>query len=632
MTRVSGPDAPLPEHLPASPGVYLLHDAGGQVIYVGKAVNLRSRVRSYFLVADDGRPRYPQLVRQVADVEVVVTGTEKEALLLENSLISKLQPRFNVRLRDDKTWLSIRIDPRRDWPRPALVRRWRDDGARYFGPYLNGVHAREVERLIRKAFGLRTCTDAVLRAHRRRPCIQHDMGNCVAPCVGRVTRAEYDERVRQVMALLAGRNRDRIRVLERRMHRAAEETRFEEAAEIRDRIRLMERIAERQRVQQARGRDRDVFGLYRVGDAVTVVLLPQRDGTLQPPRAYTFQEVLEEDGAVLQQVIMQLAERASPARQLLLPVELPDAADVADILSHAAGRRVRLRVPRRGDGVSLVQMATDNARARHQRAVDSREQIERGLAQLQRALRLPGLPRRVECYDISHLGGSDTVASMVVLDDGEADRASYRTFGIRGLERPDDYAAMRQVMERRLARVQRGWVLPDLIVVDGGKGQLGVAVAAARDAGIEVPVVALAKPDAGEVDGNPEATDKVFVPGRKNPVRLKPHSAGLLLLQRVRDEAHRVALRHQRGKRRKRVLSTELESIPGVGPGRARSLLRHFGSVRAVRAATAEEIAAVPGIGERLAETVARALAPGAGGAAAGDAGQPISRRSRRAR
>lgn len=606
MTSLPG----MPRDLPTSPGVYLMKDRHGEVLYVGKAVNLRARVRAYFSGDGDGRPRIPHLKLRVSGVEVVVTGTEKEALIVESTLIKKFQPRFNVLLKDDKTWLSVRIDERETWPRVRLVRKWRDDGARYFGPYFNGVRAREVERLIRSAFRLRTCTDAVFRQHNRRPCIQYNMGNCVAPCVDYVDEPTYAELVREVTLLLDGHNRELKRELTAKMERAAAALRFEEAATLRDKIRTAEQIAERQRVQRAAGADQDAFGLFREGDVVTVALLPVRGGKVEDPQAFTFHGVLEEDDEVLQQVLLQLyGKGVSPAPEVLLPLPVADPESLAEILGDTAGRRVRVSTPRRGAKVQLVVLASQNAQARHAAAATKRELLERGTMELKNRLHLQELPRRIECFDISHLGGTDTVASMVVLEDGEPLKKGYRTFTVRGLDRPDDYASMRQVMDRRLRRVEQGWRLPDLLLVDGGKGQLNAARAAAADVGLDIPLAALAKPDAGELQRIPEATDKVFLPDRKNPVRLSPHSPGLHLLQRVRDEAHRFAVSHQRRRRKKRTLTSAVDDIPGVGPARRRALLRHFGSVRALREAEVHEIAAVDGVGPKLAEVIHEHLA-----------------------
>ena len=610
--HVSEPLTTAPAHLPTDPGVYLMKDDTGEVLYVGKARNLRARVRSYFSGGNDDRVRIPELMTRVCEVEVVVTGSEKEALILESTLVSKFQPRFNVLLRDDKTWLSIKLALSETWPRVSLVRQWRDDGARYFGPYLNGIRAREVERLIRRAFSLRTCTDGVLRAHNKRPCIQYNMGNCVAPCVDYVTPEEYDDLVRQVIWVLEGRNRPLIRELREQMEAAAAELRFEQAAELRDRISVAERVAVRQRVQRAAGQDSDVFALYREGDVVTVAMLPVRDGKVEDPQAFTFAGVVDDDPVVLEQVVLQLYGRGvRPAPEILLQEALPDPEAVAELLGEAADRIIRLRVPRRGAKVKLLDMAVDNARVRHAAAGEERRLIERATVELKKRLHLPTLPHRIECFDISHLGGEDTVASMVVLLDGKPLKKAYRSFTIRTAGGSDDYAAMAEVMARRLARVERGWKLPDLLLVDGGRGQLGVAMSAAATARLEVPLAGLAKPDAGELARDSDATDKVFLPNRKNPVRLLPHSPGLHMLQRVRDEAHRFAVSLQRRKRKKRTLGSKLEDLPGVGPGRRRTLLRHFGSLKALKAASVEEIAGAPGIGPALAHSIVEGLRQG---------------------
>ena len=608
MVRPVTPDF-VPTKLPTQPGVYMMKDRSGEILYVGKAVNLRARVRSYFLDGGDGRPQIPALMARVVDVEVVVVGNEKEALILERTLIGKFQPRYNVMLKDDKTWLSIRLNTKERWPRVSLVRRWRKDGARYFGPYLNGIRAREVERMLRKAFGLRNCTDSFLRAHDRRACIQFNMGNCCAPCVGERSEEEYGEQVQLVVKLLEGRSKGFAAAIEEEMREAAADLRFEDAAALRDRVTLIRKLAERQRVQRAIEEDRDVYGLHREGDVATVALLPIRAGRAQETQAFTFQDILEDDGEVVQSLMLQLyGSGLTPAPEILLPCPVPHPDALAEILSETAGRRVCVRVPQRGDGRKLVALATQNAQVRQDATSDQRLAVERGLLELKKRLHLPRLPRRIECYDISHLGVTDTVASMVVLQEGRPDKRSYRIFSIRTTDGPDDYAAMREVMDRRLARAAKGWGLPDLLLVDGGRGQLNMALAAAGEAELEVPMAGLAKPDDNELQKNPEATDKVFLPGRKNPVYLKPHSPGLHLLQRVRDEAHRFAVHHQRKRRKKRTIKTALEDIPGVGPGRRRTLLRHFGSVKALKGATVEEIAAVNGISDALAATILRAL------------------------
>ena len=611
MPRTAPRLSEMPDAVPTTPGVYLMKDADGDVLYVGKATNLRARVRTYFSGDGDGRLRIPHLMAKVTALEWVVTGTEKEALILENNLIKKFQPRYNVKLKDDKTWLSVKLTTQETWPRVMLVRRWRKDGARYFGPYLNGLRARSVERLIREAFSLRNCSDGVFRAHNRRPCIQYNMGNCAAPCVDYVTEEEYGDLVRQVIRLLGGRDRALAKELTGEMERAAGELRFEDAAKLRDRIAVTRRIAEQQRVQRAAKEDRDVFGLHRDGDVVTVAMLPVREGRVEDPQAFTFDQVLEEDGEVLERVTLQLYREGLPAApELLLPTQLPEPEALAEILGEQAGRRVRIRVPQRGKPAALIQLANENARARHLAAVDRREQIERALIELKKRLHLPQVPRRIECYDISHLGGQDPVASMVVLEDGKPLKKGYRIFGIRSVQQPDDYASMHEVMTRRLARIDKGWRLPDLLLMDGGKGQLNMALEAAAEAGLEVSIASLAKPDAGELEANPSATDKVYIPGRKNPVKLSGHSPGLQMLQRVRDEAHRFAVQHQRRKRRKRTLTSELDSIQGIGPGRRRALLRHFGSLKKLKAATVDQVAGVPGIGPRLARLIMDQLAP----------------------
>ncbi|MCK6530822.1 excinuclease ABC subunit UvrC [Myxococcota bacterium] len=601
--------------LPTEPGVYLMRDAAGEVLYVGKATSLKNRVRQYFQGRSDGRAHVPLLVRKVTDVEVVVTRTEKEALILENNLIKKYRPRYNVRLKDDKTWLSVRIAVKERFPRVELARKWRKDDARYFGPYLQGIGARDVVALVRKAFPLRTCTDGFFRAHSGRPCLEYQIGNCSGPCAGRIDAEGYAGLVRQVVLLLDGRTQDLQDQVRAEMERASEELRFEDAAALRDRLRVIERLGERQRVQTGSGEDRDLWGLHREGDAVGVAVLPVRDGKMQDARSFGLRSVVEDDAALLAHVVQQVYESGpTPPPEVLLPIEVEAQETIAEWLSDRAGRKVTLLAPQRGEKVRLVELACANARVRLQ-AVDGAEaRRERGLDELQRVLSLPERPRRIECYDMSNIQGSDPVGSMVTFADGAPDRAGYRVFKIKTVEGANDFASMREVLSRRFARVEQGWAPPDLVVIDGGRGQLRMAVEAAREAGFGgIPVCSLAKPDGDDGGANPDGVDRIFLPGRKNPVVLPPFSPALLVLQHVRDEAHRFGVHHHRKQRTKRTLATQVEAIPGVGQARGRALLRRFGSVKRIREASADEIAGLPGFGPQIAARILAALEAGEG-------------------
>lgn len=628
------------EALPTEPGVYLMKSARGRVLYVGKAQNLRQRVRSYFNPGGDGRVRIPRLVRQVADVGVLVTPTVKDALLLENELIKQHRPPFNVRLRDDKQYLALRLDPRETWPRLTMVRRFRRDGAQYFGPYTSSSAMRASLSNLRRIFPMRTCSDAVFRdyARRGRPCIEYEMGRCPGPCCGLVGEEGYRELVRGTELFLRGRSGELVRSLEGRMRAAAEAERFEDAARIRDRIGAVEATLERQQMVADRPLDRDVVALVRDGGEVEVQVLHVRDGRVMGSAEHGFSDVRLDDAEVAASFLGQYyggdAERQVPA-EILTSVALDDDGAVEAFLGERAGRRVHVRLAQRGPGRELLQMALRNAELALRRRLDARESVEAAQEELRERLGLARPPRRIECYDVSNLQGTLAVGSRVVFEEGQPRKADYRRYRIRAAPAGDDLACMREVLERRLARRDRE-PLPDLLVVDGGAGQLAVATALLRDAGVELDHVGLAKERDAEArsvrvrrSGGLKG-ERIFLPGRKNPVQLPRDARGLLLLQRVRDEAHRFAIEFQRTLRQKAGLTSILQEIPGIGPGKRRALLRELGSLRAVRAADPERLARVSGVSEADAERVHgffRALAAETDAAEeGGDVGPPGSR------
>jgi excinuclease ABC subunit C len=615
------------DQLPDRPGAYLMKGDDGEVLYVGKAVDLRARVKQYWqrAGAGDGRFQIGFLVPQIAEVEVVVTPSEREALILEDTLIKKYQPRYNVKLKDDKTWLSLRLDRTQTWARITMVRRWKDDGAQYFGPYLNQVSAWEVQKLLKRTVPLRTCSDGVFRAHSERPCIEHQMGRCVAPCVGMVTETEYDALLDEAALLLEGRNKALVKRLEARMLAAADNLRYEEAGRVRDSMRLIDRMAQKQALHTAPNQiDRDVFGLHREGELAAVALMPVREGRMQDARSFSFNRVAEEDGELLGRLITQLySATLVPPPEILVPIDVADAELRAELLSEIAGRRVKIRRPRRGDAIRMLAIAASNAQVRFTSAHNQAERHHRAMSRLQTVLRLKSLPRTIEAYDNSNIGGSDPVGSMVTFVDGRPHKAGYRIFKIRTVEGADDYATMRELLGRRIRRSQTDpiqWGLPDLIVIDGGRGQLRMAVEACRDAGVDVVnldgrpvppavggpllrVISIAKPT------DREETDKLYEPGRTNAIVLRSHDPALHLVQAARDEAHRFGVHHHRKQRRKRTVTSRLDEIPGIGKTLRTRLLRRFGSVKRLRAATIEDVAAVPGLGRAKAERVLNALA-----------------------
>jgi excinuclease ABC subunit C len=594
------------------PGVYLLKDAHGKVIYVGKAVNLRARVRSYVRGGDE-RSQVRFLVGRLADVETLVTTNEKEALILENTLIKQYRPRYNIRLKDDKSYVSVKVTVNDPWPRVLVTRRIVKDGSRYFGPFHNAGAVRDTLDTIRKVFPLRTCSDAVFR-NRSRPCIEYDIKRCLGPCVLPVERAVYGEHLRQAMLLLEGRNREVTSWLRARMEAAAEAERFEEAARLRDQIRAVETTQERQQVADHWGADQDVFGLYREGGAIEVQVLFVRRGTLVGTMAYGFDDWELPDAEVMAAVLTQFyqaTDRDVPD-EIVIPVAIEDAPVRAEYLSERRGKKVTIVVPQRGDKLRLVELACENARQGFARRREAASEGMRQVTQLGRKLRLRTPPRRVECVDIATFQGGESVGAVVAFVDGLPWKDGYRRFRLRSVAGTDDFASVAEVLVRRFRPGERREPLPDLLVIDGGPGQLAAARAALAEAGLpELPVIGLAKErvvreaTAREVARRPE---RLYLPGRKNPVVLRTNSTALFLLQRTRDEAHRFANAYHRQLRDRARLRSPLDDVPGIGPRRRRELLRHFGSVRRLRAASLEELVAVPGISQDLAARIKETL------------------------
>lgn len=606
------------EGLPAQPGVYLFKSERGKVLYVGKAQNLRQRVRQY-VAGGDGRVRIPALLDRATDVDVVVTPSVKDALLLENELIKRHKPPFNVKLRDDKQYLALRLDPKEPWPRLREVRRFQDDGAEYFGPYTSSVALHESVSKLRRIFPLRSCREGTFKDHARRgrPCIEYEMKRCLGPCCGLVDEPAYAELVRGTALFLRGRSDELSRELTAHMESAAQALRFEEAARLRDQLSAVERTVERQQIVTERRSERDVFGVSRRGGDVEVCVLHVREGRVIGTEGYALAGVAVDDGALLGSLLGQYyavsGGRTIP-REVLTPVPAEDAGAVEAWLGERASRRVAVRAPRRGAARELLAMAEANADLALARRLDARESVESALAELQERLGLSRLPRRIEGYDISTLHGTLSVGSRVVFQDGRPDKQGYRRYRIREAEPGDDYACLREVIRRRLAR-RESEPLPDLLLVDGGKGQLAVLCAALADAGVAQDAISLAKERDAESpsprvrrSGGLKA-ERVFLPGRKDAVSLPASSRALLLLQRVRDESHRFAIEFQRALRSKAHLSSILEELPGIGPGKRAALLKRLGSLKGVREASQAELAAVPGISARDASVLRRFFA-----------------------
>ena len=579
------------------------------MLYVGKARSLRNRVRSYFQAgSSDLRAFVSRLERELCDIETFVTHTDKEAALLENQLIKSHQPKYNVKLRDDKEYLSLRLDSKRPWPRIEVVRRPKPDGAQYFGPYHSATAARQTLRLVNRYFQLRTCTDTEFRM-RTRPCLQHQIKRCPGPCVLSVDETEYRAQVANVARFLDGRHDELVRDLDNRMTGASDELEYERAAIYRDQIRAVERAREEQRVAGVQKSDQDVLGFHREGDQVEVAALSMRGGRLFAMRTLALRRVAVPNDEMLGAFLRQhYADRPSMPDEILVPVSIEMSEALEELLSENRKRRVQILEPKRGPKAKLLELARENAEHAFKEKERAREDVEARLAELQRQLRLTVVPRRIECVDISHSGGEETVAVFVALQDGSPAKERYRSFRVKGVGGGDDYAAMYEVLMRRLRRGkdrEEGWELPDLLVVDGGKGQLGVALRAREDIGVpELELASVAKPRitaSGEEEG-----DRVFLPGQKNAIPVRASSA-LSLLLLARDETHRAsnALRKKVG--RKRRLRSELDGVPGVGPKTRGKLLRNLGSLREVLVATEEQLIEA-GATRRQAEAIKETL------------------------
>ena len=588
------------ECLPASPGVYAFKDAAGRILYVGKAGDLKARVRTY-LAGRDERPLVRLLMRRATDLEVVLTKTAAEALLLENTRIKQEKPPYNLRLKDDKSYLVVRVDRAHPFPRLRLVRKIAKDGALYFGPFASAKAVRRTLRFLRTLYPLRSCSDREL-AERERPCLYHQIGRCAAPCVGKVTPEAYGDLVAGALSVLRGRDDGVAGRLRAQMEAASEATEYERAALQRDRLEALEASVARQQAVTPDPTDRDVVAVAS-GDGVSVVaVLFLRDGHLVATRAYPQRTNLARRDVLTAFLAQFYAGGKIVPEEVLVEEEPDDREGIEEVLSALRGARVRVRVPVRGAGREVLETAAGNAsQALAERAVEARNAAA-ALAALAARLGLAAPPRRIEGYDLSHTAGYEPVAAMSVLTDGVPDPSAYRHFAVREAPGGDDYAGMAEVIGRRFARGTELGALPDLLMIDGGAGQVAAALAAVRALGVPPPpTVGLAK--ARRIGGY-ATPERIVLPGRDDALVLPEDDPALHILIRVRDEAHRFAGRYQRTRRSAAMTGTVLDAIPGVGPKRRRALLARFGSVEGLRDAPFEDLAAMPGIGERLAREI----------------------------
>jgi excinuclease ABC subunit C len=629
--------------LPAKPGVYLFRDERGRVLYIGKAKSLRPRVRSYFQPSAIPRGTQSQMLPRVADLEVIVTGTEVEALHLEQNLVKRHRPPFNVRLRDDKSFPYIAVTVDDEYPRVMFTRERHRRGVVYFGPYANAKKVRETLDTLNRVFRYRPCEGPQPGRHSGIPCLDYHIERCLAPCVNYVSKEDYREVIDGVIEFLSGNTRPIIREVEQKMKEAAEEERFEDAARYRNRLFAIERLAERQAADKRAVGTIDVIGLAVDGDRAAVQIFPLREGKLIDRYSFHLENVGGQDPATILEVFILEYYGSAPSipPQIIVPREAGDTAALAEFLSERRGSTVEVRAPARGEKRRLEELAEQNARLALESDAEKSERTRlrrvEALEELREALNLESLPIRIECYDISNIQSESPVGSMVVFQDAVARKADYRKFGIRGLEGQDDYAALAEVVARRFARMrdvadfsaavgnqldsldrsvqtdtraeparpdggaagsapydESFAATPNLIVVDGGKGQLSAVMAALQAFDLpRVAVISLAKRD-----------EEVFVPDRADPIRLDRHSPGLQLLQRIRDEAHRFALGFHRQRRDAKAKESIFDTLEGVGPARRRALLQHFGSVERVLAASMEELEGVPALPAKTARSI----------------------------
>lgn len=616
------------QSLPERPGVYLMKNGAGEVIYVGKAVSLKHRVRSYFHAPQNLSSKVRAMMTHVADLETIVTANEIEALILECNLIKEKEPWYNIRLKDDKNYPYLKVTTEK-FPRVLVVRRVVKDGARYFGPFTNAQAVRETMKFLRKLFPIRTCSLDLSGELNFRPCLLYHIGRCGAPCAALQDETAYNQLIDEVSLFLEGRQERLIPDVRRKMEEASAHLEFERAARLRNQLRALEQVVSKQKVISTEQEDQDVIGLARERDAACVQIFFVRGGKLVGREHFFLETGDVEDAEVVQAFVEQYYSGATslPA-EVVVPVPLEEADVIARWLTERRGRRVQLIAPQRGRKRQLVLMVTENAalvlQERLAAAERKQQEIDRGLGELQAELGLPAPPRRIEAFDISNLQGIEAVASMVVMEDGRPNPVEYRRFKIRLTEGPNDFAMMQEVVRRRFERglrereemaalpageraereVKAKFIrFPDLILIDGGKGQLGAARDVLRDLGLEeIPTIGLAK-----------QFEEIFIEDDPEPIRLQRHSKALHLVQVIRDEAHRFAITYHRQLRDKRTSQSALDTIPGVGPKRKKALLQHFGSLRRLREATLDELQSVAGIPADVAARIFQELPRGAG-------------------
>jgi excinuclease ABC subunit C len=589
------------------PGVYLLKDAEGMIIYIGKARDLRKRLAAYFKNTAYTDMKTGVLVNKISDFDTIITGTEKEALILESNLIKRHRPRYNVVLKDDKRYPSLRLDPKEKYPSFTIVRKIGEDDAVYFGPFASAHAVRETLKTINKTFKLRKCRAKDFQT-RTRPCLHCQMEGCLAPCCLDVDPQVYQEQVHEAIMFLKGRTTELVAKIKCQMHAAAQSQEFEKAARLRDKMFSLERTIEKQIAVTTDFQDRDVFAIVRSDRHALVIVLNVVGGFLKGSRHFSFEETMSTDEEAIGAFIRQYYEKAaSLPEELLVPINLQDVRLIEEWFKTVKGQKVKILSPKRGEKAKLIELAIHNAENELRGLIAARGAEMDVLARIQNKLNLSRLPQRIECFDNSDISGTEAVASMVVFEKGQAKKSAYRRFKIKGVNENDDYAYMSEVLQRRLKNLhphQNSEPLPDLLMVDGGKGQLNIALAVIKELALEgqFQVIAIAKKD----EKRGETRDKIFMPFRTNPIVFGKDADLLLFLQRIRDEAHRFAITFHRKRRIKTALQSELDAIPGIGRKRRGILLKHFKSMQKIREANIDELYSLPGISRSTAEAVHR--------------------------
>jgi excinuclease ABC subunit C len=593
------------------PGVYLMKNSDGVVIYVGKALNLKKRLSSYFKGTEESLAQKTDLktgvlIKKIDSFDTIVTGTEKEALILESNLIKKHKPRYNVILKDDKRYPSLRLDIKSRYPNLSIIRKAKNDNALYFGPYASSHAVRQTLRLIHKTFRLRKCTTSVFRK-RTRPCLNYQMGTCLGPCCNEIERSAYGEIVKEVTLFLKGKTPVLMKEIKDKMTNASLSRDYELAAVYRDKLFALQKTLEKQIIVSTDSGDRDVFALACENGFLVITLLVIRGGSLQGTQHFSFNNTISNNSEILGGFIRQYYETADfIPDEVLVPFEIDDTALTEDWLSGIKGERIRIHEPKKGDRFNLLKMAAQNAENEIKNLISSAETFTDLLARLQKRLKMARIPERIECFDNSNISGSNPVSGMVVFEKGKPAKQLYRSYKIRVKGDQNDYAYMDEVLRRRFGKGDASKPYPDLILIDGGKGHLNIAHAVLRELEIDeqIQLIGIAKKD--EKRGEPE--DRIYKHGRSNPVNFEREGDLHLFLQRIRDEAHRFAISFHRKQRLKKAFHSALDEIPGIGKRKKEMLVKHFGSIKKIRAATPEELSALPGITAKDALNVKRTL------------------------